>query len=92
MSMDGNNKTVIIGVDTYAERDAIFSLTLDYQTQVLYWIFGNNSNGSLNIKSSNTDGTNQQTILQLQNVHYNYYLYIFHYFYYDRPLGLTVYN
>ena len=84
MSMDGNNRTVIIEVDTY--YNAVVSLTLDYQAQVLYWIFGNNSNSSLSIKRSNTDGTNQQTILQLQNVHY-YYYYLYHY-----PSGLTMYN
>ena len=84
MSMDGNNRTVIIEVDTY--YNAVVSLTLDYQAQVLYWIFGNNSNGSLSIKRSNTDGTNQQTILQLQNVHY-YYYYLHHY-----QSGLTMYN
>ena len=86
MSMDGNNRTAIIDyeVDTY--YDAVVSLTLDYQTQVLYWVYGNSSNGSLSIKRSNTDGTNQQTILQLQNVHYHYF-----YFYYYSS-GLTTYN
>ena len=92
MSMDGNNRTVIIEADT---NDTMLSLTLDYQTQVLYWIFGNNSNGSLNIKRSNTDGTNQQTILQLQNIYYYYYNYFhLHRFFYDliHLFGLTVYN
>ena len=86
MSMDGNNRTAIIDheVDTY--YNAVISLTLDYQTQVLYWVYGNSSNGSLSIKRSNTDGTNQQTILQLQNVHYHYF-----YFYYYSS-GLTTYN
>ena len=63
MSMDGSNRTTIIDVDAY---DAILSLTLDYQAQVLYWVYGDDSNGSLIIKCSNVDGTNQQIILQLQ--------------------------
>ena len=88
MSMDGNNRTVIIEVDT---NDAMLSLTLDYQTQVLYWIFGNNNNGSLSIKYSNTDGTNQQTILQLQNNIYYYHYYYYHIFH-RLFFGLTVYN
>ena len=88
MSMDGRNRTTIINVDTY---DTILSLTLDYQAQVLYWVFGNDSNGSLIIKCSNVDGTNQQTILQLQNVHYDYYNY--HYWYhYSLGLSISVYN
>ena len=88
MSMDGRNRTTIIDVDTY---DAILSLTLDYQAQVLYWVYGNDSNGSLIIKCSNIDGTNQQTILQLQNVYYDYYIYHpFHH--YSLGLSITVYN
>ena len=86
MSMDGKNRTAIIDVDTRSDHDAIVSLTLDYQAQVLYWVFANYSNGSLIIKNSNTDGTNQQTILRLQNVYYHYY----DYYYY--PPGLTMYN
>ena len=87
MSMDGRNRTTIIDVDTH---DAILSLTLDYQTQVLYWVYGNDSNGSLIIKCSNIDGTNQQTILQLQNVYYYYIYHLFHH--YSRGLSITVYN
>ena len=88
MSMDGKNRTAIIDVDTY---DAILSLTLDYQAQVLYWVFGNASNGSLIIKCSNIDGTNQQTILQLQNVYYDYYIYhLLHH--YSWGLSISVYN
>ena len=90
MSMDGRNRTTIIDVDT-RYRDAILSLTLDYQAQVLYWVYGNDSNGSLMLKCSNIDGTNQQTILQLQNVCYDYHSY--HLFYhYSRGLSITVYN
>ena len=87
MSMDGKNRTTIIDVNTRSDYNAILSLTLDYQAQELYWVFANYSNHSLIIKHSNTDGTNQQTILQLQNVHYDYY-----YNYYHYPPGLTVYN
>ena len=88
MSMDGRNRTTIIDVDAH---DAIVSLTLDYQTQVLYWVYGNDSNGSLTIKCSNVDGTNQQTILLLQNVYYEYYIYhLLHH--YSRGLSITVYN
>ena len=86
MSMDGHNRTVIIDYEMDTYRDAVVSLTLDYETQVLYWVYGNNSNGSLSIKCSNTDGTNQKTILQLQNIHYGYY-YLRYY-----PSGLTIYN
>ena len=85
--MDGNNRTFIIDVDTY---DAILSLTLDYQAQVLYWILGDHGNHSQIIKHSNIDGTNQQTILQLRNVYYDHYL--FHYYFYSMTSGLTVYN
>ena len=73
MSMDGKNRTAIIDVDTRSYHDAILTLTLDYQVQALYWVFGNYSNRSLIIKRSNVDGTNQKTILQLQNVYYRYY-------------------
>ena len=91
MSMDGKNRTAIVDVDTGSYHDVILSLTLDYQAQVLYWVFGNDSNGSLIIKCSNVDGTNQQTILQLQNVHYDYYNY--HRFYhYSLGLSISVYN
>ncbi len=89
--MDGHNRTAIIDVDNWSYGDAIVSLTLDYQAQVLYWLFGTNSNRRLVIKRSNIDGTNQQTILRLQNERYMY-----QYHYYDDPfyhyLGLTVYN
>ena len=88
-SMDGRNRTTIIDVDT---RDAIFSLTLDYQAQVLYWVYGNDSNGSLIIRRSNTDGTNQQTILQPQNVYYDYYYYYFFFYGTTYSSALTVYN
>ena len=82
MSMDGNNRTVIIDVDH--AYDAILSLTLDYQDQVLYWLFGDYGNRSQIIKRSNVDGTNQQIILQLRNEYY--------YFRYHFSPGLTVYN
>ena len=86
--MDGNNRTVIIDVDNitstiYLLDYAILAFTLDYQTQMLYWIFGS-GDASLTITSSNVDGTNQQTILQLIN-QYNYYSLLDHY-----PPGLTV--
>ena len=89
MSMDGNNRTAIIDYEMDTYHNAVVSLTLDYQTQVLYWVYGNSSNHSLSIKRSNTDGTNQQTILQLQNVHYHYYYF---YFFYPYSSGLTAYN
>ena len=85
--MDGNNRTVIIDVDTY---DFILSLTLDYEAQVLYWILGDNSNYSQIIKRSNIDGTNQQTILQLRDEYYDYFLFYRHF--YSITSGLTVYN
>ena len=93
MSMDGKNRTAIIDV-TSSYGDVILSLTLDYPAQVLYWVYGNHSNYSLIIKCSNTDGTNQQTILQLQNVHYDYYYYYYYHRHYSSTYssGLTVYN
>ena len=92
ISMDGNNRTAIIDVIWY--HNAILSFTLDYQAQVLYWVYGNDSNGSLMLKRSNIDGTNQQTILQLQNVYYDYYYYYRYYYrFYSDASGLsTVYN
>ena len=88
MSMDGKNRTVIINVDAY---DAVLSLTLDYQAQVLYWVLGNNNSGSLIIKRSNTsDVATQQTLFQLQNIHYYHYYY--HHYYHYHSLGLSVYN
>ena len=79
--MDGKNRTAIIDVesDTGSYRDIILSLTLDYQIQVLYSVFWNNRNDNLIIKRFNTDGTNQQIILQLQGRYYY-------------SVGLTVYN
>ena len=86
--MDGNNRTTIIDVDTI-DNDAILSLTLDYQAQVLYWVFIDYDNRSQTIKRSNIDGTNQQTILQLRDelLDHFFYFYILGY-----SLGLTVYN
>lgn len=69
MSMDGKNRTVIINVNKRHEDDAILSLTLDYQAQVLYWVFGNYSNRSLHIERSNANGTNRQTIIHLPHIY-----------------------
>ena len=74
MSMDGKNRTVIINLDRrryYA--DTILSLTLDYQAQMLYWIFSHRHNYSLVIESSNVNGTNRRTILLLTNNAVNYH-------------------
>jgi hypothetical protein len=100
MSMDGNNRTAIIEHNLQYHRDyaILLSFTLDYQTQVFYWIFYiNGSDGNLIIQRSNVDGTNQQTILRLQNLlFYDFYYYILnnHYYSYEvyNSLGLTVYN
>jgi hypothetical protein len=99
MSMDGNNRTAIINVTKYRDDAILFlsSFTLDYQTQVLYWVFHiNDSDDNLIIERSNVDGTNQQTILRLQNVYYyDFYYYYYHhhrYFLYLFSSGLTVYN
>ena len=89
MSMDGNNRTVIIGVDPYS-YDVILALTLDYQAQVFYWIFGHHDNHSLIIKRSSSDGTDQQVILQLRDVHFDYFIFDRHSFAYLS--GITVYN
>ena len=76
MSMDGKNRTAII------TNVSILSVTLDYQTQVLYWVCDCGDH-SLTIKSSNIHGTNQQTI---------YYNIQSWYYYYITPPGLTIYN
>ena len=80
MSMDGKNRTVVINYND----DAIISFTLDYQTQVLYWISGNNGH-SIVFKHSNVDGTNNQTIYHDRNYNIIYYNN-----YYDTPPGLTI--
>ena len=86
--MDGNNRTIVIDVDNitglmYSFEYAILSFTLDYHTQVLYWVFGGDGGLGISLRSSNVDGTNQQIILQLS--HHYYYYYLDHY-----PPGLTV--
>ena len=73
MSMDGKNRTIIINLERRQYYvDTILSLTLDYQAQMLYWIFYHRNNDSLVIESSNVNGTNQQTILPLINNTVNY--------------------
>ena len=87
MSMDGKNRTVIINLNRHRYYvDTVLSLTLDYHAQMLYWIFYRKSNNSLEIQSSNVNGTNQQAILPLMNntVHYYHALRF--------PPRLTVYN
>ena len=56
-SMDGNNKTVV--VDNNVE---VFAFTIDYQNQVLYFVYWDNNR--LNINSSNIDGSNTKLITQ----------------------------
>ena len=88
--MNGNNRTVIIDVDniTSSIEYAILAFTLDYHTQVLYWVFGDGDDNSLTVTSSNVDGTNRQTILRLTNGYNIYYYHLL-----DRyPPGLTVYK
>lgn len=55
--MDGNNKTVV--VDNNVE---VFAFTIDYQNQVLYFVYWDNNR--LNINSSNIDGSNRKLIAQ----------------------------
>lgn len=69
MSMDGKNRTVIINVNKRHEYDAVLSLTLDYEAQMLYWIFGNFHNSSLHIERSNTNGMNRQTVIHLPHTY-----------------------
>ena len=60
-SMDGKNHTIIIK----SNLSPVVTLTLDYQTQVLYWI---QVDPYLNkLESSNTDGMNRQTLLIFRN-------------------------
>ena len=82
MSMDGKNRTVVIGVNTLYHDNAIQSLAVDYHAQVLYWVHYINRT-VITIKRSNIDGTNQQAILH----HHHHY-----YYYYYYSWGLTVYN
>ena len=73
MSMDGKNRTVIIDLDRWRYYvDTVLSLTLDYQAQMLYWIFSHRNNRSLMIETSNVNGTNRRTILSLANNTVNY--------------------
>jgi hypothetical protein len=73
MSMDGRNRTVLLNLDKRRYYvDTILSLTLDYHTQMLYWIFYHKSNNSLVIESSNVNGTNRRTVLPLMNNIVNY--------------------
>ena len=67
MSMDGNNRTAVINGNWWSYY-GIVSFTLDYEAQVLYWVF--NYYYSLNIESSNADGTNRQ---QLTTYDWGYY-------------------
>lgn len=86
MSMDGNNRTIVIN-RTHPNShydDAILSFVLDYQTQTIYWVFYDLDDDNMIIKCSNVDGTNQQTILHHQMYHYYYYE-IFY-----TPPGLTI--
>lgn len=94
MSMDGKNRTVVIGVNTSYYDNIMFSFTLDYQAQVLYWVFGDYHNHTISIKCSNIDGTNRKTILQLNDSYYYdfYYYYHYHLVYRLDSWGLTVYN
>lgn len=87
MSLDGMNRTIISKLDKRRYyNDTILSLTLDYQTQILYYIFYYKSIGSLVIESSNVNGTNKHTILPVMNdaVNYRHSLRF--------PPRLTVYN
>ena len=61
VSMDGNNRTVLIS----NLNSSINSFTLDYQTQVLYLVFFNQT---LKVTSANIDGT---IIRQQQIPHYS---------------------
>ena len=88
MSMDGKNRTVVIGVDASYYDNIVLSLALDYQAQVLYWFFCDRHNNTIYIKRSNIDGTNQKTILQLNDSYYYNYC---HYYHLD-SWGLTMYN
>ena len=91
MSMDGRNRTVVVGVNTSYYGHTIRSLTLDYQAQVLYWAFGDGHNHTLSIKCSNIDGTNKNTLLQLnESYYYDYYYYHYHHSRHD--LWVAVYN
>ena len=55
-SMDGKNKTVVVG------NVKVFTFTIDYQNQVLYFVFWDNNR--INVNSSNTDGSNTKLIAQ----------------------------
>lgn len=71
MSMDGNNRTIVIN-RTHPNShydDAILSFVLDYQTQMIYWVSYDLDDYNIIIKHSNVDGTNQQTILHHQMYH-----------------------
>ena len=54
--------TNLIEIDNNNYYHCIFSLIMDYQAQVLYWVYCNYHNHSLIVNSSNADGTNRHTI------------------------------
>ena len=64
VSMDGNNKTIIIDTEDTACCD-LFTFTIDYQNQVLYLVYQDHFNHSLRVNSSNVHGTNRQLVAQL---------------------------
>ncbi len=90
-SMDGNNRTIFIDVENitrsiYSVDFAILSFTLDHQAQVLYWIFGDESDHYLTLTSSNIiDGTNRQITSRLGDRYIDYYSLLYYY-----PPGITV--
>ena len=89
MSMDGNNRTLIIKENRTEQyyHDRILSFTVDYQGQMLYWVFSDYADDyicNLIIKRSNIDGTNQQTIYYYD--HNRWYCYTI----LETPPGLAI--
>ena len=82
VSMDGSNRTEVVNITS---RHYIFSLTLDYQAQVLYWVDYYNYDDSVRVNSSNVDGTNRQTFLRVFSSSYYHH---FHFSFYQHGLSL----
>ena len=55
--MDGTSRTVV-STDLYYAT----AITLDYSTQTLYWVAWYNRTASYRVESSDTDGSNRQTL------------------------------
>ena len=64
--MDGKNQTIIIAFNSSFNTHDTVIFTLDYQTQMLYWV----DSYSNTLESSNVDGTNRQILLITSDIEF----------------------